>query len=220
MMAPTPGTPPSSPRAPRAALYARVSTTGKGQDVGLQLAELRQVAQQRGWDVVDEYTDEGISGAKDSRPGLDRMVADAKAGKLDLVAVWKLDRAGRSLTHLLRLLDQLQCWGVGFVSLRDAGIDTTTAAGRLMLQMVGAFAEFERAMIQERIVAGVARARAQGKHLGRPKADLDLRPARAMLNEGRSVREVAAILRVSRSTLRRRLAESQDPENQPLEASP
>jgi len=176
--------------------------------VGLQLAELRQVALQRGWEVAGEYVDEGESGAKDSRPALDRMMADAQAGKLDLVAVWKLDRLGRSLPHLLRLLDQFQGWGVGFVSLRDAGIDTTTAAGRLMLQLVGAFAEYERNLIQERIVAGVRRAQAAGIHCGRPKVEVDLRPALAMLDQGHGLKTTAKAIGVSRTTLRQRLLDA------------
>jgi hypothetical protein len=114
----------------RAALYARVST--KDQDAQLQLEELRRLAEQRGWTVVKEYVDEGVSGSKASRPGLDLLMADARAGKLDVVAVWKLDRLGRSLQHLLRTLDDLSGWGVLFVSARDAGLDTTTASGQLM----------------------------------------------------------------------------------------
>ena len=112
----------------RAALYARVST--KDQDAQLQLEELRRLAEQRGWTAVKEYVDEGVSGSKASRPGLDLLMADARAGKLDVVAVWKLDRLGRSLQHLLRTLDDLSGWGVLFVSARDAGLDTTTASGQ------------------------------------------------------------------------------------------
>lgn len=130
-------TPPRS-AAPRSALYARVSTLHQGQDTGLQLDELRQVAAQRGWIITAEYVDEGVSGAKTSRPALDRMLADAQAGKLDLLAVWKLDRLGRRLPHLLTVLDQLASHGVGFTAIRDAGIDTTTPTGRLLLQLLGA----------------------------------------------------------------------------------
>ena len=191
----------------RSALYARVSTSGQGQDVGLQLEELRRVAQQRGWIVVEELTDEGVSGVKTSRPGLDRMLALAQAGKIDLLAVWKLDRLGRSLPHLLQVLDQLTSWGVAFVSVRDVGIDTTSPTGRLLLQLLGAFAEFERALIKERVLAGVRRAQAAGKHCGRPRLELDLRPAVALLEQGRGLREVAEILSVNRNTLRRRLRE-------------
>ncbi len=192
----------------RAALYARVSTTGKGQDVELQLAELRQVAQQRGWTVAGEYVDEGVSGTKDRRPELDRMVEDAKAGRLDLVAVFKLDRLARSLRHLLTLSEDLTSWGVDLVSLRDAGIDTTSAAGRLLLQVLGAFSEFEAAIIRERVQAGVRRAQALGKHCGRPKVEFDLRPALAMLDMGHGLKTTAKALGVGRTTLRERLVEA------------
>ncbi len=131
----------------RAALYARVSTVGHGQDVGLQLEELRQVAAQRGWTVVDEYADQGISGTKESRPALDRMLADAQAGKLDVIACWKLDRLGRSIQHVLSVLDQITRQGLSFVSVRDAGLDTTTPNGRLLTTILAAFAAFERDLI-------------------------------------------------------------------------
>ena len=195
-------------RAPRAALYARVSTVRHGQDVGLQLEELRQVAAQRGFVVVQEFVDDGISGAKASRPALDRMMADAQAGRIDVVMVWKLDRLARSLAHLLEIVAALSAAHVSFVSLRDPGIDTTTPTGRLMLQIVGAFGEFERALVQERVRAGVERAKAAGKHCGRRRTELDLRPALALLREGRDLKEIARILHVSRTTLRRRLTEA------------
>lgn len=197
----------TAPRPLRAALYARVSTVGHGQDVGLQLDELRQAAQQRGW-AVAEFVDDGVSGSRDSRPALDRMLTEARAGRLDLVAIWRLDRLGRDLLHLLTVADQLTSWGVGLVSLRDAGLDTTSASGRLLLQLLGAFAEFEKAMIRERVVAGVRRAQAAGKHCGRPRKEFDLRPAVALLKEGRDLKEAARILKVSRNTLRRRLREA------------
>ncbi len=192
----------------RAALYARVSTVGHGQDVGLQLDELRQVAAQRGWMVVEEFVDAGVSGVATSRPALDRMLAGAQAGRFDVVAVWKLDRLGRSLQHVLGVLDQLAGQGVEFVSLRDAGMDSTTPAGRLFTAMIAAFAAFERDLIRERVVAGVRRAQAAGRHCGRPKVEVDLRPAVALLKEGRSLKETARILKISRNTLRRRLRES------------
>ena len=195
-------------KATRAALYARVSTTGHGQDVGLQVSELEQVAAQRGWEVVGVFTDEGISGSTSSRPALDQLMNDARRGKLDLIVVWKLDRLGRSLQHLLSLLDELAHLGGGFVSMRDSGIDTTSPQGRLLLHLLGAFAEFERAMIQERVIAGVRRAQAKGKHCGRPRVELDIRPALALMREGRGIKQVARMLGVSRSTLRRRLEEA------------
>ena len=125
-----------------------------------------------GWVMAGEYLDEGVSGAQDYRPGLDRLLADAQASRLDLVVVWRLDRLGRSLQHLLKLLDELTSYGVGFTSLRDPGIDTTTASGRLLLQLLGAFAEFERNLIVERVRAGIARAQANGVHCGRPRVEL------------------------------------------------
>ncbi len=192
----------------RAALYARVSTTGHGQDVGLQLDELRQVAAQRGWALREEYVDAGVSGAKTSRPALDRLLADAREGRVDVVAIWKLDRLARSVSHLLELADSLNAWGVGLVSVRDAHVDTTTPAGRFTLQILGAVAELERSLIRERVVAGVRRAQAAGKHCGRPKVDLDLRPALAMLDQGHGLKTTAKALGVSRATLRRRLEEA------------
>lgn len=192
----------------RAAMYARVSTTGHGQDVGLQVDELRQVVEQRGWTVRREYIDEGISGAQESRPALDAMLEEARLGMLDLVVVWKLDRLGRSLQHLLSVLDELTRLGVQFVSIRDAGIDTTSPSGRLMLSMIGAFAEFERALIRERVVAGVRRAQARGTHCGRPFVDIDLRPAVSMIKEGYGLKAISKSIGVSRATLRRRLEEA------------
>lgn len=113
----------------RTALYARVSTSGKGQDPEMQLRELREYCQRRGWEIADEYVDVGVSGAKDSRPELNRLMADAKRRKIDAVLVWKLDRFGRSLRHLFHALGEFEAVGVAFVSLRDA-FDLTTPAGR------------------------------------------------------------------------------------------
>ena len=191
----------------RAALYARVSTSN-GQDVGLQIEELRQIATQRGWTVVEAFTDEGISGSQAQRPSLDRMLAQARSGSFDVVAVWKLDRLARSVAHLLSLADSLNAWGVGLVSARDAHIDTTTPAGRFTFQILAAVAELEKELIRERVIAGVRRAQAAGKHCGRPKVEMDLRPALALLREERSLKEAARILGVSRNTLRRRLREA------------
>jgi DNA invertase Pin-like site-specific DNA recombinase len=191
---------------PRAALYARVSTTGHGQDVGLQLDELRQVAAQRGW-VATEFIDAGVSGSTDSRPALDRMMAEARAGRLDVVAVWRFDRFARDTRHLLTAMEEFRALGVSFVSLREQ-IDTSTPMGKAMFTIVSAIGELERDLVRERVVAGVRRAQASGKHCGRPKAELDLRPAIALLREGRGLKEVAAILNVSRATLRRRLREA------------
>jgi len=192
----------------RAAIYARVSTIGHGQDVGMQVDELQAVAAQRGWEVVGVYADEGISGSKDSRPELDRMMADAAKGRFDIIAIWKLDRLARSVVHLLDVVESLKAWGVGLVSVRDAHVDTTTPAGRFSLQIMGAVAELERCLIQERVKAGVARAQAKGIHCGRPVVEMDLRPALAMLEQGDGLKTIATALGVSRGTLRRRLREA------------
>lgn len=189
----------------RAALYARVSTSGHGQDVGLQLDELRQVAAQRRW-VATEFVDEGVSGAKDRRPALDRMMEAARAGRLDVVAVWRFDRFARDTRHLLVAMEEFRGLNVSFVSLREQ-VDTSSPMGKAMFTIISAISELERDLIRERVVAGVRRAQAAGKHCGRPKVAMDLRPALALLREGRGLKDVAAILKVSRATLRRRLRE-------------
>ncbi len=151
----------------RAAIYARVST--QEQTTENQLQELRAVAQRMGWMVVDEYVDQGISGAKgrDQRPRFDAMLKAATRREIDVIAVWSVDRLGRSLQHLVSFLDEIHGKRVDLY-LHQQGIDTTTAAGKALFQMCGVFAEFERAMIQERVHAGLKRARAAGKRLGRP----------------------------------------------------
>jgi DNA invertase Pin-like site-specific DNA recombinase len=153
------------PRPLRAALYVRVSTHDRMTDN--QLLELRRYAEARGW-TVTEYVDEGVSGAKESRAALDRLLKDARRRRLDALVVWRLDRLGRNLRHLILTLDELTALGVSFVSLGE-GIDTSTPAGRLQLHILGAIAEFERARIQERVKAGLTRAKAQGRRLGRPR---------------------------------------------------
>ena len=185
-----------------AAIYARVSTFD--QEPENQLQELRRYVQARGW-VGKDYVDRGVSGAKDHRPALDSLVADAKRRRFDILVVWRLDRLGRSLKHLIGLLDELQSLGVAFVSLAE-GIDATTPAGRLQMHILGAIAEFERGRIVERVRAGMARARAAGKHLGRPRrevTDADLATVAHL-----SVREAARQLGVSKSFIsnRRRLS--------------
>jgi DNA invertase Pin-like site-specific DNA recombinase len=150
----------------RIALYARVSTLN-GQHPEMQLAELREYAARRGWQIVGEFVDIGVSGSRDSRPELNRCMDAARARKCDAILVWKLDRWARSLKFLVNNLAELTAYGVAFVSLRD-NIDLSTPAGRLMVQMIGAFAEFERSLIVERVRAGMNSARARGKRLGRP----------------------------------------------------
>jgi len=135
----------------RVGLYARVSTLN-GQHPEMQLSELREYADRRGWEIVGEYVDEGVSGSKESRPELNRLMVDVHRRKFEVVLVWKIDRFGRSLKHLVNALADLDAYGVTFVSLRD-NLDLSTPSGRLMFQIIGAMAEFERALIQERVRA-------------------------------------------------------------------
>src|SRR5205814_6904460 len=150
---------------------------------------------------VVEYVDRGVSGAKDRRPALDQLVSDAKRRRFDVLVCWRLDRLGRNLKHLITLLEDLQAIGVAFVSLAE-GIDATTPAGKLQMHILGAIAEFERGRIQERVRAGLARAKAQGKRLGRPRKT----PA-AFVVPGGSVRDAARIWGVSKSTAARWIAD-------------
>jgi DNA invertase Pin-like site-specific DNA recombinase len=164
----------------RAAIYARVSTDG--QTTENQLRELRQVAKRSGWKVVHEFIDNGVSGAKgrDQRPQFDALCKAATRRECDVIMAWSVDRLGRSLQHLVSFLDEIHATGVDLY-LHVQGIDTTTPAGKAMFQMCGVFAEFERAMIQERVKAGLARAVANGKKLGRPKVSAQVE--RAILRE-------------------------------------
>src|SRR6266436_5975544 len=155
----------------KAAIYARVSTTNHGQDVTMQTRELREYCERRGWTLAGEYVDT-MSGAKDRRPALDRLMADAHRRKFDVVAVWKFDRFARSVSHLLRALDTFRVLGIEFVSLSES-LDTATPAGRMVFTVLGAVVELERSLIAERVRAGLRNARAKGKKLGRPRVVVD-----------------------------------------------
>lgn len=181
----------------RVALYARVST--HGQDSEMQLREMREYCRNRGWLTASEYIDT-VSGSKDSRPELNRLMLDAKHRRIDAVLVWKLDRFGRSLKHLVNALAELEALGVAFVSLKD-NLDLTTPAGRLMFQIIGAMAEFERSLIQERVKAGLRNARAKGKKLGRPTVTADQAEVNRLRSEGRSMANIAQYLGVSVGTV-------------------
>ncbi|MGD1156162.1 MAG: recombinase family protein [Terriglobia bacterium] len=178
----------------KAAIYARVSTNN-GQDPSMQTRELEEFCQRRGWELVGCYVDSGVSGSKESRPELDRLMTDAHQRRFDAVLVWKLDRFGRSLRHLVNALAELGALGVAFVSLRD-NLDLSTPSGRLMFQIIGAMAEFERSLIVERVKAGMRNARAKGKRIGRPPRTYLSPEARqsigeAYRNEEGSLRQLA-----------------------------
>ena len=183
----------------RVAIYARVSTTN-GQNPEMQLSDLREYASRRGWDVFAEYVDNGVSGAKESRPELNRLMADAHRRPFDVVLCWKIDRFGRSLKHLVNALADLDSYGVAFVSLQD-NLDLSTPSGRLMFQIVGAMAEFERSLIQERVRAGLRNARLKGKTLGRPPLSLDRERIARLRAAGASIRDISAQLEVSTATV-------------------
>ena len=184
----------------RAALYARVSTSNHGQDVGMQTRELKQFCEARGWQIASEYLDEGISGAKDSRPELNRLMADAHKRRFDAVVVWKFDRFARSVSHLLRALETFNSLGVAFVSLSEQ-VDTTTPAGRMIFTVLGAVAELERSLIVERVRAGLRNARAKGKRLGRPRVAVDASQIARLRATGLSWPSIARELGVSVGTV-------------------
>ena len=187
----------------RAAIYVRVSTDK--QTVENQLRELRQIAERRGWEVVKEYDDAGISGSKgrNDRPGLDEMLKDAQRRRFDVVMAWAIDRLGRSLIDLLSTIQQLETCGVDLY-LDQQAIDTTTPTGRLMFQITGAFAEFERSMIRQRIRAGLRRAVEAGKQLGRPKINPTLeKRIQSQLRAGKGMLAIAKDLGAGTGTVQR-----------------
>lgn len=194
----------------RVAVYARVSTAN-GQTVETQLRELRAVAERHGWEIAETFTDEGISGAKgrDRRPAFDALCRGIARREFDMVAAWSVDRLGRSLQDLIGFLNELHAKGVDLY-LHQQGLDTSTPAGRAMFGMLGVFAEFERAIIRERVTAGLARAAERGtrsgRPIGRPKVPARVAErARALREEGRSLREVAAMVGLGVGTVHRLL---------------
>jgi DNA invertase Pin-like site-specific DNA recombinase len=187
----------------RAAIYVRVSTDK--QTIENQLCELRRIAERRGWEVVHEYHDAGISGSKgrEVRPGLDEMLNDAQRRRFDIVMAWAIDRLGRSLIDLLGTIQALEACGVDLY-LDQQSIDTTTPAGRLMFQITGAFAEFERSMIRQRVRAGLKRAVDSGKRLGRPKIDLAMeKRIQTQLRAKKGMLAIARDLKVGTGTVQR-----------------
>jgi DNA invertase Pin-like site-specific DNA recombinase len=192
----------------RVAIYARVSTNG--QTVNNQLRELRRVAKRQGWKVVGEFTDHGISGAKGraQRPQFNKLCKAATRREIDLIMSWSVDRLGRSLQHLVTFLGEIHAKGVDLY-LHQQGVDTSTPAGKALFQMCGVFAEFERSMIQERVKAGLARAREQGKKLGRPRVSASIeRKVRVARAKGMGIKRIARKLNVGTGTVQRIVAEA------------
>src|SRR5438128_411369 len=203
----------------RAALYMRVSTKGHGQTTETQAVALREYAAHRGFEITEEYRDEGISGSKDSRPALDQLMKDARARHFDVVIVARFDRFARSVSHLLRALEEFNHLGVDFISLSES-IDTSTAVGKMIFTVLGAVAELERNLIKERVHMGLSRARKQGKQLGRPRVEVDPLQVAGLRSLGLSWNQIADKLGIGRGTAERAFKSlSQKPLSNPADVA-
>ena len=192
----------TQPGRTRAAIYARVSTGHNGQDPTMQTRELEEYCERRGWELADSYIDNGISGSKESRPELDRLMSDAYRRRFDAVVVWKFDRFARSVSHLLRALETFKALGIDFVSLSEQ-VDTSTPTGKMVFIVLGAVAELERSLIAERVRAGIRNARAKGKRLGRPRVAVDAAGIVALRGRGLSWSAVCRAVGVSKRSAQR-----------------
>jgi DNA invertase Pin-like site-specific DNA recombinase len=181
------------------AIYARVSTTNHGQDPEVQLRELREYCKRRGWEISQEYVDVGISGGKEKRPQLDKLLHDAHRRYFDGVVVWRFDRFARSVSHLLKALENFRSLGIEFVSLSEQ-VDTSTPTGKMIFTVLGAVAELERSLIVERVRAGLRNAKAKGKKLGRPRKLANPGTIKSMRSQGASWRAIGTALGVSPAT--------------------
>jgi DNA invertase Pin-like site-specific DNA recombinase len=189
----------------RVAVYARVSTLD--QTTANQIFDLRQMAEQRGFEIVEEYVDHGISGTRARRPALDKMMADARHGRFDIVLVWAADRLARSVKHFVEVLSELDHLGIAFISFREQ-IDTAGPLGRAVMIIVSAIAELERSLIVERVRAGMRRARMEGRRIGRAPLDVDRNALLRDRARGVSLTELAKIYRISRASVCRVIRES------------
>jgi DNA invertase Pin-like site-specific DNA recombinase len=185
----------------KVATYARVSTLN-GQDPEMQTRELREYCERRGWEIAEQFTDVGISGSKDSRPGLNRLLADARRRKFDAVLVYRYDRFARSLRQLVNALGEFEALGIHFISLHE-GVDTSTPNGRLVFGIFASIAEFERELIRPRVRSGLAAARSRGKKLGRPKVQIHARKVAELREAGLSWPQIAEQLGVGLGTVYR-----------------
>ena len=192
---------PATATPPRAAIYARVSTRN-GQNPEMQLAELRAYCQRRGWEIAGEFVDNGISGAKESRPELNRLLADCQKRLVDAVVVYRYDRFARSLRQLVNALEEFRSLGIDFISLHE-GVDTSTPNGRLVFGIFASIAEFERELIRERVRSGIAAAKARGKRLGRPRAAVDAHRIAFLRAQGLSWRAISRQTGLSKGTAQR-----------------
>ena len=186
-----------------AAIYYRVST--KEQSTDMQKRDLRRYAEQREFTVTEEFEDIGVSGSKDSRPALNRMLADARKRKFDIILVWRFDRFARSTKQLILALEEFKGLGIRFISYQE-NLDLGSPTGELMFTMISAMAQFERSLIQERVKAGLETARAKGKTLGRPKATPTPEEVKALRAAGKSIRDIAKTFGIAKTTVERILA--------------
>lgn len=191
----------------KAALYARVSTQDKGQDPEMQLYHLRNYVKNRGFEVYKEYVDHGISGTKDNRPALNELMNDAHKKHFDLVLVWRFDRFGRSLPHLVRALEEFNHLGIDFISYSE-NIDTSSPMGKAMFAIIGAFAQYQRDVIVDNVKGGLERARANGKKLGRPKTKVTLEQIQKIRAQGLSIRKTAKKLKIAKATVEKILGQA------------
>jgi DNA invertase Pin-like site-specific DNA recombinase len=185
----------------RAAIYARVSTNN-GQDPHMQIRELREYCQHRGWDIEGEYVDAGVSSAKEHRPQLDTLLAACRKRRVDAVVVYRYDRFARSLRQLVNALEEFRSLGIEFISLHE-GVDTSTPNGRLVFGIFASIAEFERELIRDRVKSGIAAAKSRGKRLGRPRVNVDAARIAALRDSGVSWSTIAGQLRLSAGTAKR-----------------
>jgi DNA invertase Pin-like site-specific DNA recombinase len=186
----------------RAALYARISTLNHGQNPEVQLGELREYCQRRGFTIAQEYVDRGICGSREQRPALDKLIADCRKRIVDAVVVYRYDRFARSLRQLVNALDEFRSLGIDFISIHE-GVDTSTPNGRLVFGIFASIAEFERELIRDRVRSGLAAAKAKGKHVGRPRVAVDVRRIASLRREGRSWAEITRETGISKGTAQR-----------------
>ena len=188
----------------RAALYARVSTLN-GQDPEVQRRELHDYCQRRGFEIAEEFVDKGISGSRERRPALDRLMVSCRKRLVDAVVVYRYDRFARSLRQLVNALEEFRALGIDFISIHE-GVDTSTPNGRLIFGIFASIAEFERELIRDRVRSGLAAAKAKGKHVGRPKVAVDASRMAFLRSQGRSWAEITQETGISKGTAQRVVA--------------
>jgi DNA invertase Pin-like site-specific DNA recombinase len=191
----------------RAALYARISTLNHGQNPEVQLGELREFCQRRGFTIAHEYVDKGISGSREKRPALDKLLTDCQKRLVDAVVVYRYDRFARSLRQLVNALEEFRSLGIDFISIHE-GVDTSTPNGRLIFGIFASIAEFERELIRDRVRSGLAAAKARGKRVGRPRVAVDVRRIESLRLQGRSWAEITRETGISKGTAQRAQASS------------